>query len=87
MLRSFAYADAYFKGCRPNLAEYFLEAYWQEMGNSFLLPIKQKNRKALLFSYVLEKALYEISYELGNRPAWLLVPLQGFLEAYKDYYY
>ncbi|MDR2581505.1 MAG: phosphotransferase [Fibromonadaceae bacterium] len=79
ILRSFAYADAHFKGRRPDLATPFLEAYWQEMGNSLLLPAKEKSRKALLSSYILEKALYEISYELGSRPAWLHVPILGLL--------
>jgi len=77
MLRSFAYADAHFKGQRPNLAKPFLEAYWKEMGDSSLLPAKEENREALLSDYVLEKALYEISYEIGNRPAWLPVAICG----------
>ena len=31
----------------------------------------------LLDFFVLEKAIYEIGYELANRPAWLHVPLHG----------
>jgi maltose alpha-D-glucosyltransferase/alpha-amylase len=34
----------------------------------------------LLDVYVLEKAVYEMAYELNNRPDWLTVPLQGILE-------
>lgn len=83
MLRSFAYADAKFGGKRPDLATPFLEAYWQEMGDSRLLPRSAENRKALLESYVLEKALYEVGYEAANRPDWLWVPL-GFLYSLHD---
>ncbi|WP_298232476.1 maltose alpha-D-glucosyltransferase [uncultured Azohydromonas sp.] len=35
---------------------------------------------ALLSLYELEKALYELRYELDNRPAWVHIPLQGLLD-------
>jgi maltose alpha-D-glucosyltransferase/alpha-amylase len=34
----------------------------------------------LLGLFELEKALYELHYELSNRPAWVGIPLQGILE-------
>jgi maltose alpha-D-glucosyltransferase/alpha-amylase len=34
----------------------------------------------LLGLFELEKALYELRYELGNRPTWAGIPLQGILE-------
>jgi maltose alpha-D-glucosyltransferase/alpha-amylase len=34
----------------------------------------------LLGLFELEKALYELRYELGNRPAWAGIPLQGILD-------
>ena len=34
---------------------------------------------ALLNAYLLEKALYELLYELNNRPAWVGIPLAGIL--------
>jgi maltose alpha-D-glucosyltransferase/alpha-amylase len=33
----------------------------------------------LLTAYLLDKALYELSYELNNRPDWVRIPLQGIL--------
>jgi maltose alpha-D-glucosyltransferase/alpha-amylase len=33
----------------------------------------------MLRSFVIEKALYELLYELNNRPAWLHIPLKGLL--------
>ena len=33
----------------------------------------------LLEIYVLDKALYELMYELNNRPAWVRIPLAGIL--------
>ena len=36
--------------------------------------------KVLLDAYLLEKAVYELGYELNNRPDWVKVPLQGILQ-------
>jgi len=36
--------------------------------------------QGLLGLFELEKALYELRYEIGNRPAWVGIPLQGILD-------
>jgi predicted trehalose synthase len=36
--------------------------------------------QGLLGLFELEKALYELRYELGNRPSWVGIPLQGILD-------
>jgi maltose alpha-D-glucosyltransferase / alpha-amylase len=57
----------------------FLRAYRQAIAvNPVLLPPPQQ-AQALLRAYLLEKALYELLYELNNRPAWLRIPLAGIL--------
>ena len=57
----------------------FLRAYRQTIAtNPNLLPAPQQSQ-ALLAAYLLEKALYELLYELNNRPAWLRIPLAGIL--------
>ena len=33
---------------------------------------------------LLEKAIYELSYELDNRPDWVAVPIEGILELIKS---
>jgi maltose alpha-D-glucosyltransferase/alpha-amylase len=57
----------------------FLRAYRETIAaNPVLLPSPQQSQ-ALLAAYMLEKALYELLYELNNRPSWLRIPLAGIL--------
>jgi len=57
----------------------FLRAYRETIAaNPALLPAPQQSQ-ALLEAYLLEKALYELLYELNNRPSWLRIPLAGIL--------
>ena len=57
----------------------FLRAYRETIAaNPALLPSPQQSQ-SLLGAYLLEKALYELLYELNNRPAWLRIPLAGIL--------
>ena len=57
----------------------FLRAYRETIhANPSLLPSPQQSQ-SLLAAYLLEKALYELLYELNNRPAWLRIPLAGIL--------
>jgi len=57
----------------------FLRAYRETIAaHPALLPSAQESQ-ALLSAYLLEKALYELLYELNNRPTWLRIPLAGIL--------
>ena len=53
------------------------------MGSTQLLPKDPEQLRILFDAYVLEKAIYEIGYELNNRPDWLKVPLEGILQLMK----
>jgi maltose alpha-D-glucosyltransferase/alpha-amylase len=57
----------------------FLEGYLHRLGQTPLLPTGPDLRLLLDF-YTLEKCIYEIGYELGNRPDWLYIPLDGLHE-------
>ncbi len=54
----------------------FLDAYFREASasNVGLLPPEGEARDALLSLFELRKALYEIRYELNNRPSWVAIP-------------
>ena len=57
----------------------FLNAYKQTTAaDPGLLP-EPAQAQALLNAYLLEKALYELLYELNNRPTWVRIPLSGIL--------
>jgi maltose alpha-D-glucosyltransferase/alpha-amylase len=56
----------------------FLESYLAVAGDQ-LLPEGRDASEVLLRAFLLEKAAYEVSYELNNRPDWVSVPLRGML--------
>jgi maltose alpha-D-glucosyltransferase/alpha-amylase len=58
----------------------FLRSYLQEAQRTALITAERRELELLLDVYILEKAVYEVAYELNNRPNWLIVPLQGILE-------
>jgi maltose alpha-D-glucosyltransferase/alpha-amylase len=58
----------------------FLKTYLNCIREANLLPKDPGQLKILLDAFLLEKAVYEIGYELNNRPTWLKVPLQGVLQ-------
>ncbi|HEV7922653.1 MAG TPA: maltose alpha-D-glucosyltransferase [Thermoanaerobaculia bacterium] len=58
----------------------FLRAYFTEASRGSFLPSSDAERQTLLEAYLLEKALYEIGYELNNRPDWVRIPLRGVLD-------
>jgi maltokinase len=85
ILRSFAYAVATVSvvngepvpaDYEQRLREGFLETYFAEVDKS-LLPPSQQGIENLLGIFELEKAIYELRYELDNRPNWVSIPVAG----------
>jgi maltose alpha-D-glucosyltransferase/alpha-amylase len=58
-------------------ANRFLSQYYETSGAASYLPPDSHERAKLLQIYVLGKAIYELSYELNNRPSWVGIPLEG----------
>src|SRR4051795_7106946 len=92
MVRSFAYVAAAGEilGTRVMPEDWesraraaFLEGYFREVDPA-LLPPGQESTQKLLSVFELEKAVYELNYEINNRPDWVGIPvasIQHLLEA------
>ena len=87
MLRSFAYAVSAVEILRGAVApdgwesrarEEFLAGYHETVDPS-LLPSGQAAVDRLLTVFELEKSVYELRYELNNRPDWVHIPVAGIL--------
>jgi maltose alpha-D-glucosyltransferase/alpha-amylase len=66
---------------RKETLDGFLAAYQETIGASPLWPKDLELGAALIDFFVIDKAIYEIGYELANRPGWLHVPLAGLYRA------
>jgi maltose alpha-D-glucosyltransferase/alpha-amylase len=55
----------------------FLQSYLEVTIGAPFLPASQSDLDPLLRAYLLDKAVYEVSYELNNRPGWVVIPLRG----------
>jgi len=87
MLRSFAYVVSAVEILRGSAApdgwerrarEEFLRGYMQT-ADPGLLPAGEAAFARLLTVFELEKAVYELRYELNNRPDWIHIPVAGIL--------
>ena len=58
-------------------ANRFLGQYYETTGAARYLPAGSSERSKLLEVHLLAKAIYELGYELNNRPAWVGIPLEG----------
>jgi len=47
------------------------------MAGASSYPSSQRRAEQILDLFVLEKAFYEMSYEIANRPSWVRIPLEG----------
>jgi maltose alpha-D-glucosyltransferase/alpha-amylase len=64
-------------GWRDSSVASFLAGYRRSLSDARLWPQSLQDADRLLDFFLLEKAFYEIEYELAHRPDWLRVPLAG----------
>ncbi len=64
---------------RRQVTHAFMTRYREAMAGVRSMPEDAAAAEALIDFFALEKAIYEVSYELAQRPAWITIPLSGVL--------
>jgi maltose alpha-D-glucosyltransferase/alpha-amylase len=59
------------------MSGFFTQAYLETVKGSPFIPKEKEELDVMLQTYLLEKAIYELNYELNNRPDWVIIPLRG----------
>jgi maltose alpha-D-glucosyltransferase/alpha-amylase len=67
----------YWKSCASAA---FVRSYLESAGEAPFVPRDRAHLQVLLNTFVLEKALYEVAYEVNHRPGWARIPLEGIVE-------
>jgi maltose alpha-D-glucosyltransferase/alpha-amylase len=88
MLRSFDYLleasrrgdnNAATDGLLTEMRSAFLMTYQNKIAGCSSFPNDMRQANELLLVYLLEKSIYEIGYELSNRPDWIDIPVRSLL--------
>lgn len=68
-----AWANAWYR----YVSGVFLHSYLATVAAASFIPREQQDLEIMLDAFMLDKAVYELGYELDNRPDWVRIPLQG----------
>jgi len=62
----------------------FLRSYLEVAAAAAFIPKSPGQLRLMLDAYVLDKAIYEVGYEMNNRPDWVKIPLQGIRQLFPE---
>ncbi len=57
----------------------YLNGYLDKAGRARFIPQDPQHLRTVLDAFLLEKAIYEVGYELNSRPDWVRIPIRGIL--------
>jgi maltose alpha-D-glucosyltransferase / alpha-amylase len=66
------------------MSSVFLESYLATTRDAPFVPQNSDDLQVMLEAYLLDKAVYEIGYELNNRPDWVVIPIRGIKHILKS---
>ncbi len=67
------WADVWYR----EMSNVFLQSYLSTTEKAVFIPSNEHDLQVFLEAYLLDKAVYEIGYELNSRPDWVVIPIRG----------
>ncbi|HEY0368896.1 MAG TPA: maltose alpha-D-glucosyltransferase [Chthoniobacterales bacterium] len=67
------WADRWYR----QMSSTFLQSYLATAAGAAFIPKNENDLQVMLDAYLLDKAVYEVGYELNNRPDWVVIPIRG----------
>ena len=74
------WADLWYR----HMGSVFLQSYLKTTGSAIFIPHNSEDLQIMIEAYLLDKAVYEIGYELNNRPSWVVIPVRGIKHILKS---
>jgi maltose alpha-D-glucosyltransferase/alpha-amylase len=74
------WADLWYR----QISSVFLQSYLKTAAGATFVPKNADDLQIMLEAYLLDKAVYEIGYELNNRPRWVVIPIRGIKHILKS---
>jgi maltose alpha-D-glucosyltransferase/alpha-amylase len=66
------------------MSSVFLQSYLKTAAGAIFIPQNPDDLQIMLQAYLLDKAVYEIGYELNHRPDWVVIPVRGIKHILKS---
>jgi maltose alpha-D-glucosyltransferase / alpha-amylase len=74
------WADVWYR----EMSSTFLQSYLAATTDALFIPRNEADLRIALEAYLLDKAVYEIGYELNHRPDWVVIPIRGIKHILKS---